>query len=283
MRKFKSIGIAGLGLLGGSVALAAKSNGLVSEIFGYTRSPDTLKRACNLGIVDRPFSDFSEMVKQAEFVFLSGPISVNLEFTKNILKVKPSLLFTDVGSTKKAITDLVEELFPDGHFFAGSHPMAGSEKRGIDEARNDLFTGRTVIITPVKNSNTLAKETIRNFWESIGAKTVIMSAEKHDKICCYTSHLPHLLAFLLVKMLEKKLRDSDVLACIGPGFRDTTRIAASDQEIWAEIFTSNKQNMLLAIKKFQMELGRVEQMIEKNDIESLKKWIEKVRQMRNGI
>ncbi|HOK79984.1 MAG TPA: prephenate dehydrogenase [bacterium] len=283
MRKFKSIGIAGLGLLGGSVALAAKSNGLVSEIFGYTRSPETLKRACNLGIVDRPFTDFSEMVKRAEFVFLAGPISVNLEFAKNILKVKPSLLFTDVGSTKKAITDLVEKLFPNGNFFAGSHPMAGSEKRGIDEARKDLFTGRTVIVTPVKNSDTLAVGTIRNFWESIGAKTVIMSAEKHDEICCYTSHLPHLLAFLLVKMIEKKLSDSDVLACMGPGFRDTTRIAASDQEIWAEIFISNKKNMLLAIKNFKLELKQIEQMIEKNDIESLKKWIEKVRQMRNGI
>jgi len=283
MKMFKSIGIAGLGLLGGSVALAAKSNGLVSEVFGYTRSSDTLQRACDLGIVDRPFSTFSEMVKEAECVFLSGPISVNLELTKSILEVKPTLLFTDVGSTKKAITDVVEKLFPYRNCFAGSHPMAGSEKRGIDQARCDLFSGRTVIITPVKNAGTQAVETIRNFWERVGAKTVIMSAEKHDTICSYTSHLPHLVAFLLVEMLEGKLDDSDVMSCIGPGFCDTTRIAASDQEIWAEIFASNKENMLLAMKKFQLHLEQIERIIEKNEVEHLKKWIEKVKQMRMSI
>ncbi len=280
---FENMGIAGLGLLGGSVALAVKSRRLAHRIFGYTRSPQTLNRACELGVIDTGFSSFDEFIRDADFVVLSAPISANIELARRIARCKPYLLFTDVGSTKKEIVKVVEEFFPSGHRFAGSHPMAGSEKKGIDQASASLFEKKTVIITPVSNCVCSTAETIEKFWEETGAKTVRMDAETHDEICTYTSHLPHLVAFLLVSILSERMNEPNLNACIGAGFRDTTRIAASDQEIWSEIFLSNRENMLDAIKKFKACLGEVEEMIEKKDAQSLKEMIEKIREIRNSV
>jgi len=283
MKMFDNIAIAGLGLLGGSVALAARKNNLVSEIFGYTRTPETLEKAKNSGIVDRGFLCFSEMVKVADFLVLAAPISINIELAKSIAKIKPNILFTDVGSTKKSIADAVEKHFKRKHRFAGSHPMAGSEKRGIEQADGDLFKEKTVIITPVRNAEKNTVEKIDEFWRNTGASTVTMDADQHDEICALTSHLPHLVAFLLVEMISKEIHSSEVFACIGSGFRDTTRIAASDQEIWTDIFISNKHNILKSIKNFRTSLENVEKMIKAKDTDALKKWIGEIKEIRQRI
>ncbi|HOC02653.1 MAG TPA: prephenate dehydrogenase/arogenate dehydrogenase family protein [bacterium] len=283
MSMFENIGIAGLGLLGGSIALSVKELGLSKRISGFTRSPKTLERAISLGAVDDGLLNFEEFIKDVDFVVLSAPISANIELARIIGRQKPSLLFTDVGSTKKEIVKMVEDFFPSGHRFVGSHPMAGSEKKGIDQANPFLFKGKTVIITPVSNCSPSTIETIEDFWNKIGARTVRMDADTHDDLCAYTSHLPHLVAFLLVSVFSEKMDDPNVAACIGAGFRDTTRIAASDQEIWSEIFLSNSENILNAIEKFKEHLNKIEDMIEKKDAQSLKNMIEKIRKIRSTI
>lgn len=280
MRIFHNIGIAGIGLLGGSVALAAKKRGLVNKVLGFTRTKATIEKALTLGVIDEPFEDFSEMVRKTEFMVLCAPISINIKLAGDIAGTKSELLFTDVGSTKKTITDFVENTFQHGHRFCGSHPMAGSEKKGVEFSDAELFSGRTVIITPARNSDTSAVETIEKFWQSLGARVIKMEPEKHDEICAYTSHFPHLLAFLLVDLLKEKLEQPQVKDCIGAGFKDTTRIAASDQEIWSEIFISNRENILKVTGKFRESLDNVEKWIEKNDIEKLKTWIEKIKKLR---
>jgi len=280
---FETIGIAGLGLVGGSVALAVKSKGIAHKIFGYTRTSQTLQKATERGIIDRGFSDFDEFIKDAEFVILSAPISANIGFARRIAKQHPYLLFTDVGSTKTDIVRAVEESFPSGHRFAGSHPMAGSEKKGIDQASGSLFENKAVIITPLPNCACSTIETIEKFWQMIGGKPIRMDAKTHDEICTYTSHLPHLIAFLLVSLLSEKMDEPYVNFCVGAGFRDTTRIAASDHEIWSEIFLSNRKNMLHAIKKLRLYLDQVEKMIDKKDGRLLKEWIEKIRKIRSAI
>lgn len=280
---FNSIGIAGLGLLGGSVALAAKRKNLAEKIYGYTRSSETLNKAISLGVIDRSFSDFSSMVDSSDFVILSAPISVNVQLAKKITKIKPEILFTDVGSTKKTIATAVDRCFRCKHRFCGSHPIAGSEKRGIENANSHLFEGKIVILTPSKKSEGSAVRTIEIFWKNIGATVVKMKADRHDEICSYTSHFPHIAAFLLVEMLSKKFQIAQASPCIGPGFRDTTRIAASDQEIWTEIFIDNRKNLLKAIREFKRSLDDVERLIKSKDTESLKKWIEKIKKIRNKI
>ena len=283
MKFFRSIGIAGLGLLGGSIAIAARVRALADKINGYTRTESTLKKARELGLIDKSFRDFSQMVEESEFVILCAPISVNLELAKTIARVRPGVFFTDVGSTKESIVRTVENTFPDGHNFCGSHPMAGSEKRGIENADGQLFHGKTVIITPARNSEVLAAETVENFWIKIGASVIRMEPDQHDRICALTSHFPHLAAFLLVELLSEDINSLKVKACIGAGFRDTTRIAASDQEIWSEIFLHNGSNVLHAIGRFKKNLEIVQGMIERKDINSLKEWIEKVKKIRSMI
>ncbi|MCM8764814.1 MAG: prephenate dehydrogenase [Candidatus Omnitrophica bacterium] len=283
MRCFQSIGIAGLGLLGGSIALAARARCLASKIHGYTRTRETLKKAEDLGLIDKSFQDFSQMVGDSEFVILCAPISVNVEFAKIIARVKPMMLFTDVGSTKETIVHAVEDTFPQGNRFCGSHPMAGSEKRGIENANGQLFDGKTVIVTPARNSESSVVETVEKFWVNLGANVIIMESGQHDKICALTSHFPHLMAFLLVEMLSEDFNSDQVRACIGSGFRDTTRIAASDREIWGEIFLHNNTNVLGAIEKFREKLAVIENLIEKKDINSIKRWIEKIKILRSQI
>ncbi|MCM8822212.1 MAG: prephenate dehydrogenase/arogenate dehydrogenase family protein [Candidatus Omnitrophica bacterium] len=283
MKFFRSIGIAGLGLLGGSIALAAREKGIAGKVYGYTRSENTFQKAKSLGLIDKSFQDFSQMVEDSEFIILCAPISVNVDLAKIIARVKPGALFTDVGSTKETIVRAVEDTFSAGHGFCGSHPMAGSEKRGIENASGQLFDGKTVIITPAKNSENSVVETVENFWASIGANVIRMESDRHDRICALTSHFPHLAAFLLVEMLSQDINCQYVRACIGSGFRDTTRIAASDQEIWSEIFLHNSANVLRAIEEFRKNLQAVESMIEKKDINSLRNWIEGIKKMRNQI
>ncbi len=283
MKSFQSIGVAGLGLLGGSIALAAKRKGLAENICGYTRTPETLKKAKNLGVIDFSFQDFSDLVMNSDFVILAAPISVNVELAKSIAKIKPMLLFTDVGSTKDLIVQTVEKSFMQGHRFCGSHPMAGSEKRGIENSNPHLFEGKTVVITPANNSESSVIETIEEFWRNTGASVTRMQSRQHDEICAYTSHFPHLVAFLLVDILSERINSPSVKTCIGAGFRDTTRIAASDEEIWTEIFVSNRENILQAISKFRKDLDNVTELLQKQDFDALKSWIEKIKKIRNEL
>lgn len=283
MKIFQSIGIAGIGLLGGSIALAAREKRLADKIYGFTRTTATIEKALRSGVIDKPFENFSEMIRQCDFVILCAPILTNIELAGIIARTRPDLLFTDVGSTKKTIVDAVENSFSHRHKFCGSHPMAGSEKRGVEYSNPILFSGKTVILTPSKNSDSSAVETIERFWENLDAKIIRMEASQHDEICAYTSHFPHIVAFLLVEMLEDLDNQDQVKECIGTGFRDTTRIAASDQEIWSEIFVSNRENIVKTVEVFKKNLDRIEKLVEKKDMDNLKTWIERVKKLRMKI
>ncbi len=283
MAKYRSIGIAGLGLLGGSIALAVKERALSEQVYGYTRSPQTLQKAKERGFIDRAFQDFQGFIRNSEFVILCAPVSINVELAKEVLNIDPCILFTDVGSTKTSIVSTVEQLFPAGHRFCGSHPMAGSEKKGIDFSSPELFSGKTVIVTPVKNADPSAARIIKEFWKLLGGCVVCMEPELHDEICAYTSHFPHLTAFLLVELLSEKIGYEEVRSCIGSGFKDTTRIASSDHEIWAEIFLDNQENMLKVIEEFKSQLDCVQGLIKKKDLNALKLWIEKVKKLRETL
>ena len=161
--------------------------------------------------------------------------------------------------------------------------MAGSEKRGIENSNPHLFEGKTVVITPANNSESSVIETIEEFWRNTGASVTRMQSRQHDEICAYTSHFPHLVAFLLVDILSERINLPSVKTCIGAGFRDTTRIAASDEEIWTEIFVSNRENILQAISKFRKDLDKVTELLQKQDFDALKSWIEKIKKIRNEL
>ena len=252
------VAIIGVGLIGGSIGLALKDSKIKSvKITGIGRSEERLKLAMDLKAIDEMATDVREGVKDADVVFVCLPVGLIAGTVRDIMPYcKNSAVITDVGSVKKAIIDGIEESSsrlgakkrPE---FLGGHPIAGSEKTSVKYARHDLFRDAAVVLTPAADSTSSAIKKIKNLWLGMGAKVYLMSADEHDRVISYTSHLPHIVAFALVKTV-------DHLEFAGSSFRDTTRIVSSDPSMWAEIVSENRDNIMRAVEEFKKELMNIE-------------------------
>lgn len=275
MKLFNKVAIIGVGLIGGSIALGLKKKKLCYEVIGMSRHKNTLLLAKKRGAIDRGSQQIG-IIKDADLVILATPVSLIFKLAPIIRKiVKPECIVSDVGSTKKEIVSKLEKLFPN---YVGSHPLAGSEKRGIINARYDIFKNSLCILTPTKNTNRLAKDKIRRLWSSLGAKVVYLPADMHDKILSFSSHLPHLVAFSLIGAVSAKY-----LRFSSGGLKDSTRIAASDPGLWADIFLSNKGNILKATQVLQDNLSKIKSAINKKDKKLLIKILKEAKAKRESL
>ena len=257
MRLFNKIAIVGVGLIGGSIALAIKKKKLAHEVIGVSRHRKSLLLARKRGAIDRGAQQI-EIIKDADLVILAAPVSVILNLAPRISKIiRPDCIVTDVGSTKAEIVAKLEKIFP---FFVGSHPLAGSEKRGVLNACPELFKGSLCILTPTKKTAAKTKEKIVEFWNELGARVIFLSVANHDKALSFISHLPHVAAFSLITSVPNQY-----LKFAANSLKETTRIASSDIQLWADIFLSNRKNMTGSIASLERNLKKIKSAIGTND------------------
>jgi cyclohexadieny/prephenate dehydrogenase len=250
--KIKTLTIVGVGLIGGSIGLAAKRRKVAERVLGGGRRQASLDQALAVGAIDEGFLDLVTAVHQAEVAVFCTPVD---QIAGQILASAPGCaagtLLTDAGSTKAEIVRSVEGRLPKGIVFVGSHPLAGSEKRGAEHADADLFQDRLTIVTRTQNSDSSAVERTSTFWRALGCRVRVMDPEEHDQALAVTSHLPHLLAAALAGILPPELQELSA-----SGLRDTTRIAAGDPSLWTAIFAQNRSPILDALKRLDDQLTR---------------------------
>lgn len=269
---FNNVLIVGLGLIGGSLAIDIKNLKLAQKLYAMDTNEKSIKKAIDLGIIDEEFRKDVEY----DFAIFCNPIS-SLENTANTLKqYLNNAIITDVASVKVYVERILKNTF--GKRFVGSHPIAGSHKSGFGNATKGLFCNNLVVICPHRLSQKEYIEKIESFWQKIGAKTIIMNAETHDEIFAITSHLPHLVAFSLSSLLDDNYKNF-----VGQGFLDTTRIGASQPELWSDIFLYNKENILKAVKQFTNNLNLISEYINKQDKENLLNILRDISKKRNSL
>jgi len=274
--KTQRLVIIGLGLIGGSLACAlqkARAAGDVSigTIVGCNRSLEGLQNAQQQGMIDEYSTDAAEAVKDADVVILGVPVLSIRPMLEQIREyLKPGAVVSDVGSVKKVVVNDMQELLADtGVHWVPAHPIAGSEQSGVSAARADLFIDRKIILTPPENSDPQAVATIDAMWRGTGAQRFHMSVDEHDRVLAATSHLPHLLAFSLVDTLANQDQGWDVFKFAAGGFRDFSRIAASDPQMWHDIFLTNRDAVVDALDLFTADLAQLRQQLMNEDGESL--------------
>lgn len=274
------LSIVGLGLLGGSVAKAARAASLAQEIVGVGRNRQNLEPALQEGAVDRITTDLAEGVHGADMIVLATPVATLERQLPGVWQAASAqALLTDVGSTKAGIVKAAEALGASRPLdFVGSHPMAGSNLSGFSVARADLFNGATVILTPTDRTPSDAVKRVTEFWEAMGGRVTIMDPATHDRAVAAISHLPHLVVDALVAaVVDMDPRFLDVAA---RGFKDTTRIAASDPAVWREIFQQNRAALGEAVGAFRGALDRLESILESGDDAAIEAALEAIRKTR---
>ncbi len=285
MVKFNSVAIVGVGLIGGSLALSARQKGIFNHIVGIGRTPENLRKARDLNVVDEFTLNLDEGVKNAELVVIATPVSDIIPIIKKILPaLKKGAIITDVGSVKNEIMIETDKLSLPGVFFVGSHPIAGTENSGVEAAFSDLFLERKCILTPSKKTDPSALEKIKNLWISVGSEVFFMDSEQHDQILGAVSHLPHMIAFALVNYLHEINNEKEsVFKFSGGGLKDFTRIAASHPIMWKDIALMNKENLVNLMEGFQKTLEELKELINRGDGDELVRKFEESRRIRRGL
>ena len=279
---FEQLGLIGCGLMGGSFALAMKRAGLVKRVVGYSKSPSTTERARAMGVIDVEAPSALLAVSGADIVLLAVPVAAT-EATLKAIKhlVTKDMLIMDVGSTKRDVVDAGRRVLRD-HIssFVPCHPITGKEVSGVEHADPDLYAGKQVILTPIDRTDPGHTQKAVALWERLGCKVLQMAPEAHDAAFAAVSHLPHLVAFALINGITAQDTGKDFLSLAGPGFRDFTRIAASDPKMWRDIMLANRHELLEQSRIFRNTLEAMEAMIESNDGEALENLIEQASQAR---
>lgn len=263
--------IVGVGLIGGSLARALRAAGQAREIVGYGRRPSVLQRAVELGVIDHAEVTLAAAVQGADVVVLAVPVGAMTDIFMQLGRLAFGGVMTDVGSTKGSVVAAARAALGTrfAHFIPG-HPIAGTEESGVEASQANLFRGRRVILTPAPETNTQALGRVRALWEATGAEVSEMSAEEHDRILAASSHLPHLLAYLLMDLLVRRDDHRTVFAASAGGLRDVTRIAASDPVMWRDICLSNREALLAVLAQYRDEFGALMAAIDHGDA----KWLE---------
>ena len=279
---FKHIAIIGVGLIGGSFALALKKHGFKGKITGMGRNKKNLSKAKKLGIIDSYTTEFTEGVKDADLIMLAVPVGQFETILKNIRQnLKKGAIVTDVGSVKAQIVKKLEPLMPKDVYFVGAHPIAGKECSGVTCASADLYQNAKCIITPGQDTNNTALKKVIGLWRTVGAKTMLMDPEEHDVIFSAVSHLPHVVAYALINGILKV--DEAILHHGGKGLRDMTRIAKSPAGLWRDICSHNKKNILKSLKMFSSSISHITKLIERSDWKGLEKEFIKAREARQPL
>lgn len=279
MKLFNKIAIIGVGLIGGSVGLAIKKKRAAGEVVGVFRRESTLKKALRRKAVDSGTLNLKIGVADADLIILASPVHLIPRLAKEATRyAKRGTLITDVGSTKQWIVSEVDKAVKGsrGIRFVGSHPMAGSEQTGVEFAREDLLDGSPCIVTRTPRTNPKALKGIVKFWASLGAKVKVMSPKEHDRSVAFISHLPHLAAYSLAGAVPE--RD---LAYAAEGFKDTTRVASSDPALWADIFLTNKKELIKASKAFEGYYKKVIKVLSKGDRPGMMKALQTAKAKRD--
>jgi prephenate dehydrogenase len=275
---FDSLAVVGVGLIGGSVALAAKARAATRRVVGIGRNPESLARAKSLGIIDE-FSTQLSAIADADVIVVCSPVDqIAKQIREAAAFAKLGALFTDAGSTKGNIVRELDVALPAGVKFVGAHPLAGSEKQGAENSRADLFVDRVCILTPTAKSDAGAVERLILFWQALGCRIKTMSPEEHDLALAATSHLPHLIAAILAGQLPDAWRDYTAT-----GFRDATRIAAGDPGLWTAIAVENALAISHALDVFDRRLQTLRDAVLKGDTTTLNELLAEGKRVRDAL
>ena len=285
-KPFDRVALIGIGLIGSSLAHAMRKHKLAGEITGYARSEATRAKAMEISLVDIVFPTAAETVKDADLVILCSPVGTYGELAREIgPRLSPGAILTDVGSVKGAVVrDVLPHVPRDVNFIPG-HPIAGTEQSGPESGFAELFINRWCILTPLPDSDTGAVERLADFWRACGSNVEVMTPEHHDLVLAITSHLPHLIAYNLVSTAAdlEEVTSSEVIKYSAGGFRDFTRIAASDPTMWRDVFLNNKDAVLEMLGRFSEDLSALQRAIRWGDGDMLFDVFARSRQIRRGI
>lgn len=277
--------IIGVGLIGGSLARALKSAGAVKEVIGASQSIQHLQRARELGVIDKAEVDLGASVKDADVVVVAVPVGVMESVFEDIAPhLSENTVLTDVGSTKGSVVEAAQKVFGNlpANFVPG-HPIAGTEKSGVDASFAELFQDRRVILTPTETSDTEAVARVRDMWQQAGAIVTETSVAHHDEVLAATSHLPHLLAFALVDTLATMDDKQEIFDYAAGGFRDFTRIASSDPVMWHDICVHNEPALLKMLDRFETDLDKLREAIANNDGDYIMKIFTRAKAARDQL
>lgn len=283
---FARIALIGIGLIGSSLAHVIRREGLAGEIVVSSRSAQTLQRAEELGLGDRYAADAADAVRGADLVIVSVPVGASGAVAKAIAgALEPGAILTDVGSTKRSVIEQMAPHVPDGVHFIPGHPIAGTERSGPDAGFAELFEGRWCILTPVDGTEAGALDRLRQFWEACGSRVDTMDADHHDRVLAIVSHLPHIIAYNIVGTADdlETVTKSEVITYSASGFRDFTRLAASDPTMWRDVCLHNKDAILEMLARFSEDLSALQRAIRWGDGEKLFDLFTRTRAIRRSI
>jgi prephenate dehydrogenase len=278
MKKFDSIAIVGVGLIGASIGLAARREKLARQVVGIGRRASSLRKAKACRAVDQTTTHLERGVAGADLVIVCTPVELIVVQVQRIVAVVPEALVTDVGSTKQQLVSALAKSLPRNSHFVGSHPMAGGENTGPEHGRANLLEGRTVVVTPDRRSQDTDVQRICDFWAALGAGVLRMSPKEHDRAVAATSHLPHLLASAIAGSTPE-----DYFPLVSTGWLDTTRIAAGDAALWRQIFLSNHENVLQSLTRLERTLRSMRTALERQDAAKLESLLEQAKRTRDAL
>ena len=263
---FEQMTIVGVGLIGGFMARKAREEGLVEKFIGFGRTKKNLDSAVSLGVIDSYESDLMDAVKGSDLVVIATPVEKSINIISSLLpKLDSQTIITDVGSVKGKVVDVFKESLNANAEFIGGHPIAGTESSGVEASFASLFENHVTILTPIEKNSKTAIERLKNFWIGLGSRVELLDPDKHDRILSDISHLPHVVAYALVN----SVLEGNGISYAAGGFKDFTRIASSNPEMWSEICVQNKEAILDSIKTFRYNLNSIYDLIENADENSL--------------
>lgn len=282
---YNRVALIGLGLIASSMFWAIKRAGVAGEVTGYARSPETRATARDIGLCDRICDSAAQACEGADLIVLCVPVGAMGAVAAEVAPVlKAGAVVSDVGSVKRAVIDAVAPHLPEGVHFVPAHPLAGTEQSGPTSGFAELFDNRWCLLTP-EDADRPAVTDLRAFWEALGSKVDEMEVEHHDLVLAVTSHTPHLIAYTMVGVADdlSRVTDSEVINFSAAGFRDFTRIAASDPTMWRDVFLNNKEATLEILGRFTEELFELQRAIRRGDGDHLHDYFTRTRAIRRGI
>lgn len=277
--RFDTLVVVGVGLLGGSIALAARQRGIVRRVIGVGRTAPRLEQARDARVLDDVSTDLVAAAAQADLLIFATPVNLIVAGVQEVASAcRPGTLITDVGSTKAHLCRELSAGLPDSTTFIGSHPLAGSEKQGWEHSRADLFDGRVCVVTPTESSRRDEVARITAFWQAIGMSVVEMSPEAHDRALAQTSHVPHVVASALARTLAIENR-----SLAATGFADTTRIAAGDPNVWVPILLDNRDAVLASLDEFSNQVAALREALIRGDADEIRRLWEQGKAIREQL
>jgi cyclohexadieny/prephenate dehydrogenase len=279
MKRWETVTIVGVGLIGGSIGLALRQRGLAEQIIGVGRSREKLEKAQGLGIIDTATTSIEQSVADADLVVVCTPVATIVPQIQQLATAcRPGSLITDVGSTKATMAHALREPLAEGVYFVGSHPLAGSEQSGFEHASADLFVDRVTVVTPTSETRAEDEAAVGEFWSSLGSTVVSMSPEEHDKALAMTSHLPHVAASATAAVTP-----IEYLNLVAGGWTDTTRVAAGEVELWRQILVDNRNNIVESIDQLIEKLQAFRDSLASGDEEKLIQLLNAGKQNRDAL